>query len=155
MASEDTFDMANSGKRWTTEQDELLVKQYKDDELSVLEIARAQKRLPGGIISRLKGHKLIKVEEDARGYEEAKNDPKVKEAIISKKQTTTTTTTTTSDGEVVTTETKAKKILIDSTMLQEMKDELKTLRAENRTLQMRIIDLQREQINILMNSQKN
>jgi len=61
---------SNVGLAWTEVEDNKLIQSYVQDEMSILDISLEHKRLPGGIIARLKYKGVIQDTRDARGYEE-------------------------------------------------------------------------------------
>jgi hypothetical protein len=63
-------DFTNSGKLWTSYDDEQLIKLYNEDKIDILQIAMKFLRPPGGIISRLIKFNIIEDKNSARGYED-------------------------------------------------------------------------------------
>ena len=59
-----------AGQPWETAEDKQLIKEYNTDNLTLLEICRIHKRMPGGIMSRLKRLGLVQMKDSARGYDE-------------------------------------------------------------------------------------
>ena len=57
-----------AGQPWEKKEDEQLIKEYTIDELNVLDLCKIHKRMPGGIISRLKHLNLIVMRNQARGH---------------------------------------------------------------------------------------
>lgn len=62
-----------AGQPWEKKEDDQLIKEYNIDKLKLLDISKIHKRMPGGIISRLKKLNLIDMRCNARGYEEYQN----------------------------------------------------------------------------------
>jgi hypothetical protein len=59
---------ASIGEPWEKNEDDQLIREYNVDKLTILEISKIHKRMPGGILSRLKRLNLINMRKDARGY---------------------------------------------------------------------------------------
>lgn len=59
-----------AGQSWEKTEDDQLIKEYTTDKLDLLEICKIHKRMPGGIVSRLKRLNLIQMKHDTRGYSE-------------------------------------------------------------------------------------
>ena len=72
--------MENSGKPWTTQEENQLKKFYIEDNMSIMEIAKIHKRFPGGLTSRLKKLGIIFDCRDVRGYEDYRNSELYKQA---------------------------------------------------------------------------
>jgi hypothetical protein len=75
-----------TGKPWTYEEDQQLIKEYTDDKLNLLEICEIHKRRPGVIINRLKQLDLIDVRQNTRGYSEYLKSDLYKELLAKKKE---------------------------------------------------------------------
>lgn len=73
-----------AGQPWEKHEDEQLIKEYNVDKLSLLDICKIHKRMPGGIISRLKLHNLIDMRINARGYLEYERSELYKEICKNK-----------------------------------------------------------------------
>ena len=67
------------GQPWENNEDKQLIKEYNIDQLSLLEICKIHKRLPGGIISRLMRLNIIDMRNKARGYSEYQQSDLYKE----------------------------------------------------------------------------
>jgi hypothetical protein len=64
-----------AGKRWTSDEDELLLKHYNEDKLTIPKICVNHKRLAGGITSRLiLTHKIAEFKENLRGFSDIDTD---------------------------------------------------------------------------------
>jgi hypothetical protein len=61
---------SNVGIAWTESEDNRLIEYYVNNEMSIIDIALNHKRLPGGIIARLKYKGIIQDTRDARGFDE-------------------------------------------------------------------------------------
>lgn len=59
-----------AGQPWEKEEDDQLIKEYNTDNLNILDLCRIHKRMPGGILSRLKRLGLIHMKDSVRGYNE-------------------------------------------------------------------------------------
>ena len=75
-----------AGEPWESKEDEQLKKEYNIDKLTILEICKIHKRMPGGIISRLRRLDLIDMRHKARGYEEYEKSDLYKEICKNKKE---------------------------------------------------------------------
>jgi hypothetical protein len=75
-----------AGEPWENKEDEQLKKEYNIDKLTILEICKIHKRMPGGIISRLRRLDLIDMRHKARGYEEYQQSDLYKEICKNKKE---------------------------------------------------------------------
>jgi hypothetical protein len=73
-----------AGQPWETSEDSQLIKEYTVDKLSVLELCKIHKRMPGGIISRLRHLDLVDMRSKARGYLEYENSDLYKEICKNK-----------------------------------------------------------------------
>lgn len=76
----------NIGKRWTKEEETKMIKSYNEEKLDIIEIAKNHNRLPRAISMRLVLHKIIKEEQDARGYSEYKKSDYYKQQLKLKKE---------------------------------------------------------------------
>ena len=68
-----------AGEPWLDYEDKQLTKEYTIDQLKLMEIAKIHKRMPGGIVSRLKKLNLISMRQHTRGYSEYKDSELYKE----------------------------------------------------------------------------
>ena len=59
-----------AGQSWEKEEDDQLVEEYNIGKLDLMEICKVHKRMPGGIMSRLKRLNLINMKNEVRGYSE-------------------------------------------------------------------------------------
>jgi len=59
-----------AGQPWEKKEDDQLIKEYNINMLNLLDICKIHKRMPGGIVSRLKRLNLIEDKYKIRGYEE-------------------------------------------------------------------------------------
>ncbi len=78
-----------AGEPWYTKEDNQLIKEYTNDKLSLLELCKVHKRMPGGIISRLKRLNLIDARVKARGYLEYQQSNLYKEICKNKQEKST------------------------------------------------------------------
>jgi hypothetical protein len=76
----------NIGKRWTKEEEAKMIKSYNEEKLDIIEIAKNHNRLPRAISMRLVLHKIIKEEQEARGYSEYKKSEYYKQQLKLKKE---------------------------------------------------------------------
>jgi hypothetical protein len=73
-----------AGQPWENSEDNQLIKEYTVDKLTVLELCKIHKRMPGGIISRLRHLDLVDMRSKARGYLEYENSDLYKEICKNK-----------------------------------------------------------------------
>lgn len=66
------MELGNAGKPWNLSEESQLIKEYTIDKLSLMEMSKIHKRMPRGIISRLRKLNLIYMEHMVRGYSEFK-----------------------------------------------------------------------------------
>ena len=59
-----------AGKSWEKKEDDQLIKEYNIDRLNLLDICKIHKRMPGGIVSRLKRLNLVDINYKIRGYKD-------------------------------------------------------------------------------------
>ncbi len=59
----------NMGKPWTKDEDTKLIYEYNVKKHDIITICTLHKRMPGGILSRLRHNKLITEVNEARGYD--------------------------------------------------------------------------------------
>jgi hypothetical protein len=84
-----------AGNPWEKEEDERLTKEYNVDMLNLLDICKLHKRLPGGIMSRLKRLGIVEFTQAIRGYlEYTKSDLYKIRSIVPPKTTETPLTPT-------------------------------------------------------------
>ena len=76
-----------AGYPWDTIEDEQLIKEYNTDMLAVMELSKIHKRMPGGIVSRLKHLKIITVRNMSRGYREYQQSELYKAIVAYNMQT--------------------------------------------------------------------
>ena len=77
LSDEYTF----AGESWLDYEDNQLIKEYKTEEKSLMEISKIHKRMPGGIVTRLKTLGLITVRSHTRGYIEYQRSDLYKEIV--------------------------------------------------------------------------
>jgi RNA:NAD 2'-phosphotransferase (TPT1/KptA family) len=75
----------NTGKKWSQEEDEQLLRLYNDERLDIIEIAKQHRRLPRAIAVRLVSQGIITNEFEANGYSNYKNSEYYKEIVEQKK----------------------------------------------------------------------
>jgi hypothetical protein len=75
LSQEYTF----AGEPWLDYEDKQLSKEYTTDKLTLMQIAKIHKRMPGGIVSRLKKLNLISMRQHTRGYSEYQSSELYKE----------------------------------------------------------------------------
>jgi hypothetical protein len=63
-------ELNRAGEPWEISEGHQLIKEYNVDKLNLLEICNIHKRMPGGIIARLKRFNLIDKPDNIRGYAE-------------------------------------------------------------------------------------
>lgn len=68
MEIKEIFNLA--GQPWEQKEDEQLIKEYNNDKLNLIDISKIHKRMPGGIISRLKHLNIVVNRHEIRGYNE-------------------------------------------------------------------------------------
>lgn len=66
------MELGNAGKPWNLSEESQLIKEYTIDKLSLMEMSKIHKRMPRGIISRLRKLNLNYMEHMVRGYSEFK-----------------------------------------------------------------------------------
>lgn len=71
-SSSNLNEYTNIGNPWTSQETIQLRKEYSEDQLSLLEISKIHKRLPMGIMSRLRQMNLVENQRTVRGYTEYK-----------------------------------------------------------------------------------
>jgi len=77
LSDEYTF----TGEPWLDYEDDQLIKEYKTEEKSLMEISKIHKRMPGGIVTRLKTLGIITVRSHTRGYIEYQRSDLYKEIV--------------------------------------------------------------------------
>ena len=82
----ENIDFKLAGQPWEKEEDDQLIKGYNIDMLTVLELCKIHKRMPGGIISRLRRLDLIDMRHKARGYDEYEKSDLYKEICKNKQE---------------------------------------------------------------------
>lgn len=75
-----------AGQPWSKKEDEQLIKEYNIDKMTIIDICKIHKRMPGGIISRLKHGGIIAHTMDARGYIDYQQSDLYKEIRKHKKE---------------------------------------------------------------------
>ena len=75
-----------AGEPWYKKEDNQLIKEYTIDKIPLLELCKLHKRMPGGIISRLKRLNLIDGRVKARGYLEYQKSDLYKEISKNKEE---------------------------------------------------------------------
>jgi hypothetical protein len=135
MASDiETSFYTNIGTPWEKTEEEQLINEYTVKKYDILKICQIHKRLPGGIISRLRKIGVIEESSEARGYDEYKKSPLYKAKIERKKEikcsksektTDTSCATGTKDSSKVT-----KKMLREQRFREIVRSELDTLRSD-------------------------
>ncbi len=75
-----------AGKPWEKEEDDQLIKEYNINQLAVLELSKIHKRMPGGIISRLRHLNIIDMRSKARGYLEYEKSDLYKQICKNKQE---------------------------------------------------------------------
>ena len=73
------MELGNAGKPWNLSEESQLIKEYTIDKLSLMEMSKIHKRMPRGIISRLRKLNLNYMEHMVRGYSEFKQSDLFKE----------------------------------------------------------------------------
>ena len=79
-------DYSLAGHPWPCIEDNQLIKEYTIDKLTIMQLSKLHKRMPGGIISRLYALKLIDKRDNAHGYLEYKESDLYKEICRNKKE---------------------------------------------------------------------
>lgn len=75
LSEEYTF----AGEAWLEYEDKQLIQEYTVDNLPLMEISKIHKRLPGGIVSRLRKLNLVAIRSQTRGYLEYQQSELYKE----------------------------------------------------------------------------
>jgi len=83
---ENSNEYSRAGQPWEMNEDSQLVKNYNINNLDIMTISKIHKRMPGGIISRLKHHNIINIRTSARGYLDYKNSDLYKEICKNKQE---------------------------------------------------------------------
>lgn len=73
-----------TGKKWTQEEDDQLLRLYNEEKLDIIEIAKQHSRTPRVIIMRLIKNKVFKYDFEANGFIDYKNNYCYKENNITK-----------------------------------------------------------------------
>ena len=122
----------NAGTPWTVQETADLIVEYNERKMSLLDLSLLHKRLPTGIIARLKMHKIIQTYKDVRGYIEYRLSDLWKEiaAIKSKANKAKRVETT-----VVNLHINKKSPASLELEVSELKDEVKILKARLNELQ--------------------
>jgi ribonuclease HI len=80
------MELDKAGKPWDKNEESQLIKEYTIDKLTLMELSKLHKRMPGGIRSRLKKLELVPMKHMARGYSEYQQSDLFKDMKIEKKE---------------------------------------------------------------------
>jgi len=77
-------DYSLRGQPWEKDEDQQLIKEYTVDKLTLMQLCKIHKRMPGGITSRLVALKLIYRRDSVRGYTDYQESDLYKEICKTK-----------------------------------------------------------------------
>jgi hypothetical protein len=129
----------NMGKPWSKDEDTKLIYEYDVKKYDILKMCNLHKRMPGGIISRLRHHKLIIETTDARGYDEwvkskLYNEPR--DSVLEKTKVIVSDNTTKDSSQKVT-----KKMLREQRFREIVNSELHSIKKDLKEIKTSIKEL--------------